>query len=257
MGFFSGGAKSMSFGVMGDNTWLNKLRGGPITDISDEKIQTDWKTGVPSPQGKTQVIVTTECTGGGPLLKAAYASDPKVRAVIDRLGAPVDERTDPGDDGRRGMYVKGNMRFDIGNKLREIGEKEPYVGGELYLAMTGTRQTPSGPGRTFEVLYFPPAAGSVAGGFYDSSAQQAAPQTPPAQGNAYGYGHNPQGSPGQQAYAQQSAPPAFGGGAPQAQPPAAPPAAPAAPADPWGAAPAAQQTAQPPQQGGPAASPWG
>lgn len=234
MGFFTGGAKSLSFGNMGDMTWQNRLRGGAITDISDEKVQTDWKTNIPNPQGKTQVIVTAQCIGGGPLLRAAYASDPVVKAVIDKYGAPVDERTDPSDDGRRGIYVKGNMRFDIGNKLRELQIEEPLIGGELYLVFTTVRQTPSGPGRSYEVLYFPPVAGPAAGGFYDPTAQQAAPAAP-----------------------QQSAPPAFGGGAPAPQSPAQPPAAPPAPADPWGAGSAAQQPAQPPQQGSPAASPWG
>lgn len=256
MGFFDGGAKSLSFGPMGDTTWMNKLRGGTITNVGDEKIQTDWKTGAPNAQGKTQVVVTAQCVGGGPLLKAAYASDPAVKAIIDQYGAPVDERTDPADDGRRGIYVKGNLRFDLGNKLRELGEREPLPGGEVYLVFTGTRNTPSGPGRTWVVLYFPPAAGSVAGGFYDQSAQASA--APAQQGNAYGYGHQPAGSPGQQAYAAQQAPqPAFGGGAPAPQQPPAASAPPAPPADPWGAAPAAQQATQPPPQGGPAASPWG
>lgn len=235
MGFFDGGAKSISYGKLDDNTWLNRMRGGPITNISDERVQTDWKTGVPNPNGKTQVIITVVRNGGGPLLKAAYASDPAVKAIIDQYGAPADERTDPSDDGRGAFYVKGNMRWDIGNKLRELGVKEPLPGGELYLIFTGTRPTPSGDGRTYVVLYFPPASGSVAGGFYD------------------------QGQQGQQV-PQQSGPPAFGGGAP-AQQPAAPPA------DPWGATPAAQQGAQPPfggaqapaPQAGPAqsSSPWG
>src|SRR5690242_7559923 len=130
MGFFDGGAKSMSFGKMDDPTWREKLRGGVITNISDERVQTDWKSGAPNPNGKTQVPVTMACTGGGPLLRAAYASDPKVKALIDRYGAPVDERTDPSDNGHRSAYVKGNLRWDIGNKLRDLGEKEPYVGGE-------------------------------------------------------------------------------------------------------------------------------
>lgn len=261
MGFFDGGARSLSFGQMGDNTWLNRIRGGEITDISDERVQTDWKTKAPNPQGKTQVVITLKCVGGGPLLRAAYASDPKVKALIDQLGAPVDERTDPTDDGRRGSYVKGNLRWDVGNKLRELGEREPLVGGELYIIFNGTRQTPNGPGRTHEILYFPPAAGSVAGGFYDQSTQQAPPATAPT-GNAYGYGHQPPAAPGGQAYAaaQQSGPPAFGGGAQQ---PSAPSNQGAPPADPWGAAPAAQQGSQPAQtpapQAGPGqpSSPWG
>jgi hypothetical protein len=255
MGFFDGGAKSLSFGNMGDNTWLNRLRGGEITDISDERLQTDWKTKAPNPQGKTQVVATLRCTGGGPLLRAAYNSDPAVKALIDQVGAPVDERTDPSDDGRRSSYIKGNLRWDIGNKLRELQVKAPLVGGELYIMFDGTRQTPNGPGRTHTILYFPPPAGSVAGGFYDQSAQQP-PAAPAQQGNAYGFGHQPAASPGGQAFAaQQSGPPAFGG-APAQQPPAAMnQGAPAG--DPWGAPSAPQGPAQPPQQGGPAASPWG
>jgi hypothetical protein len=225
MGFFDGGAKSLSFGKMGDNTWLNRWRGGVITNVGEEKPQTDWRTGkvIFQKDGvtpKTQVIITLLCDGNGPLGLAAGMSQ-----------GLTNERTDPSDDGRRGLYVKGNLRYDIGNKLRELGVRDPEVGSELYIKMTGTRSTDNGEGRTYEVLYFPPV-GPKAGGFFggDTPAAEAARNAAPAY-----TAPAPQYAP-QQAQAQAPAP-AFN---------QAPPGA-----DPFGGAPAPQQATQPPAQGSP------
>lgn len=214
MGFFDGGAKSLSFGKMGDPTWLNRWRGGVITNIGDEQNQTDWKTGKVIFQKdevtpKTQVVITVACDGEGPLGIAA--------------GMPrglTNERTDPSDSGRRGVYVKGTLRYDLSKKLQELGIREPEIGGELYIKMTGSRTTDNGEGRTQEVLYFAPV-GPKAGGFFDN-VPAAAPPAPPV----------PQA---------QAPAPAFNQAAP--------------PADPFGGAAAPQQPAQAPHQGSPFGGP--
>lgn len=216
MGFFDGGARSLSFGKMGDDTWLNRWRGGVIVDVRDETQQTDWNTKAPifsdpphNTKPKMQLPIVLKCDGQGPLAAAKGAAG---------VG---DERVDPTDDGRRVLYVKGTLRFDIGDALRKA-EADPnnLIGGELYMRFTGTRSTPSGTGRTWEIMYFPPPAGSQAGAFFAQQPQ--APAAPPAQ----------QFTPALPLSAQQSAAPA-----PQSSP--------------FGAAPAAQQPVQAPPQGSP------
>ena len=216
MGFFDGGARSLSFGKMGDDTWLNRWRGGVIVDVREETQQTDWNTKAPifadpphNTKPKMQLPIVLKCDGQGPLAAAKGAAG---------VG---DERTDPTDDGRRVLYVKGTLRFDIGDALRKA-EADPnnLIGGELYMRFTGTRSTPSGTGRMWEVMYFPPPAGSQAGAFFAQQPEQ--PQAPVAP--------------------QFAAPP---------QQPAQAPAVPAAGASPWGTAPAAQQAPQAPPQGSP------
>src|SRR5688572_15739173 len=228
-GFFTGGAKSLSWGNMGDNTWLNKWRGGKITNIREATQQTDWKTKAPvcdaAGRPKMQLPLEFECVGGGELVRAAYSSSAEVQQAFAQ-GGPIDERTDPKDDGRRTDYIKGTKRMAVMDKMRELGLKSPEIGGEIYFRFTGTQQTPSGPGRVWEVLYLAPSGAAQAGSFFEPE-QQAPPAAPPAA---------PQ-------------PVTF---APQAQPPAAAPSAPPAGASPWGSAPAAQQPAQ-----APAPSPWG
>jgi hypothetical protein len=234
-GFFSGGAKSLAFGKVGSQEeayWLNKIRGGKITNVSAAKQQTDWKTKAPltnddgSP--RMELPITLLCTGGGDLIRAAYAADPKVKQIVDALGGPVNEKTpDPADDGRRTAYVKGALRMAIGSKMRELGAKAPEVGGELYMVYTGKAEMQRGEGRTYEILYFPPAPGSQAGGFFETE-QPAAPPvaTPPVGGSPFGAPASAPQAPAETP----AAPPAQGGnpwGAPAPQT--------AAPASPWGA----------------------
>lgn len=235
-GFFTGGAKSLMYGKVGspeEAYWLNKIRGGKITNVSAAKQQTDWKTKAPlfaddKITPRMELPVTLLCVGGGDLIRAAYASDPKVKQIVDTVGGPVNERTpDPSDDGRRTAYVKGALRMAIGSKLRELGLGAPEVGGELYMVFTGKAEMQRGEGRTYEILYFPPAPGSQAGGFFETERPAAPPVTAPPVG----------GSP-------------FGAPAAAPQPPAETPAAPPVPGgNPWGA-PA-------PQTAAPGASPWG
>jgi hypothetical protein len=222
-GFFSGGggAKSLNYGKTHDTTFLNKVRGGAITNIGAERQQTHITSGAPLFQKdgvtpKNELPVTMLCDGGGPLLRAAYAAgDPKVVALLNQYGGPLKEFSgDPADDMRRTAYVKGTEQWAIGEYLKE-NEIDPAlfaVGGELYKVWTGMRKIPNTEfdGRDWVILYFPPAPGTQAGGFFNGDAPASAPQSN-----------------------------------------AAPAAPPAPPADPFGATAAPQQPAQPPATGSP------
>lgn len=219
-GFFSGGggAKSMNYGKTHDTTYLNKVRGGPITNIAAERQQTHITSGAPQFQKdgvtpKNELPVTMLCDGGGPLLRAAYAAgDPKVVALLNQYGGPLKEFSgDPADDMRRTAYIKGTEQWAIGEYLKE-NEIDPAlfaVGAELYKVWVGMRKIPNTEfdGRDWIILFFPPAPGAQAGGFFND--------------------------------------------APAAEQPATPSAPPAPPADPFGNAAPTQQATQPPQQGSP------
>lgn len=225
-GFFSGGggAKSLNYGKTHDTTFLNKVRGGAITNIGAERQQTHITTGVPlfTKDGvtpKNELPVTMLCDGGGPLLRAAYAAgDPKAVALLNQYGGPIKEFSgDPADDMRRTAYVKGTEQWAIGEYLKE-NEIDPAlfaVGGELYKVWIGMRKIPNTEfdGRDWIVLYFPPAPGTQAGGFFEAEKPAAppAPPTPPA--DPFGGAIVPQQA--------NQAPPAgspFGGAAPTAPP---------------------------------------
>jgi hypothetical protein len=222
-GFFAGGggAKSLNYGKTHDTTYLNKVRGGEITNIAAERQQTKMGTGAPvfkedGVTPKNELPVTMRCDGGGPLLRAAYAAgDQKVVAFLNKYGGPIKEFSgDPQDDMRRTDYIKGSAQWAIGEHLREseVPFEDFAVGGELYKVWVGMRKIPNTEfdGRDWEILYLPPKPESKAGGFFDEQGNGAAPQSPPA-----------------------------------ASAPSAPPA------DPFGNAPAPQPPAQAPAQGSP------
>jgi hypothetical protein len=228
--FFSGGggAKSLNYGKTHDTTFLNKVRGGKITNIGAERQQTHITTGAPQFQKdgvtpKNELPVTMLCDGGGPQLRAAYAAgDAKVVAFLNKYGGPLKEFSgDPADDMRRTMYVKGTATWAIGEHLRENGIDPSLfaVGAELYMVWTAMRKIPNTEfdGRDWEVLFFPPVPGSQAGGFFND--------------------HPNTGTPAADAPATQHV--------------AAPSAPPAPPADPFGGAAVPQQGNQAPAQGSP------
>jgi len=194
-GFFSGGsgAKSLNYGKTHDTTYLNKVRGGKITNIAAERQQTHITSGAPQFQKddvtpKNELPVTMLCDGGGPMLRAAYAAgDPKVVALLNQYGGPLKEFSgDPDDDMRRTDYIKGTAQRAIGEYLREkeIPFEQFAVGGELYKVWVGMKKIPNTEydGRDWIVLYFPPAPGSQASGFFEEPAgtNGAAQSTPAA-----------------------------------------------------------------------------
>lgn len=220
--FGGGGAKSMSFGQLHDDTWKNRWRGGRITHIAPAKQQTHIQTGAPmfkkdGVTPKNELPITLACDGTG--------QNPN-----------TNERRDPSDDGRRTVYVKGSLHYAIGVKLQEMGLRAPEVGGELYMRYTAIekKEGQEFAQRVWDVLYFPPTAAQTAQFFGDRP--NAAPTAP--QPSAVGFGGQPVG--------QQAAPPA-----PSFQQPAQTPAPAAAANDPWGAPSAPQQAAQPVATGNP------
>lgn len=215
--FFGGGAKSMNYGKTHDTTWLNRWRGGRVTHIGMVTQQTHIQTGEPlfkrdgSP--KLQLPIVLVCDGSG-------------------QNPHTNERTDPSDDGRRTVYVKGTLHFALGKALQEHGLQLPEIGGEVYMKWIGMKNVGEFDGRDWQVVYIKAPNGAAAS-FMNEGAH---PHT----------GTPAQDAPATQHVPQQAPVPAFSGAPaqPSAQtPPAAPmPSAPAA--DPWGAAPAPQQAHQ-------------
>lgn len=221
--FFGGGAKSMSFGQLHDDTWKNRWRGGRITHIGAKKQQTNIQNGAPmfkkdNVTPKYELPITLACDGSG--------QNPN-----------TNERRDPSDDGRRTVYVKGSLHFAIGVKLQEMGLRAPEVGGELYMRYTKIekKEGQEFAQRVWDVLYFPPTAAQTAQFFGDH------PHNGTPAADAPATQHVPQQQAAAQGLGQHAAPPAPSFNSPVA----------AAANDPWGAPSVPQQAAQPPQQGNP------
>lgn len=215
--FGGGGAKSMSFGQLHDDTWKNRWRGGRITHIAPAKQQTHIQTGAPmfkkdGVTPKNELPITLACDGTG--------QNPN-----------TNERRDPSDDGRRTVYVKGSLHYAIGTKLSEMGLRAPEVGGELYMRYTAIekKEGQEFAQRVWDVLYFPPTAAQTAQFFGEE-------QGVPAGAVHIGTARTPIDPTGNSYLPPQSAPPA-----PSFQQPAQAPAPAAAANDPWGAPSAPQQ----------------
>lgn len=132
------------------------------------------------------------------------------------------------DDGKRRVFVKGNMAFVVGRAVHEAGDTTVVVGSTLGVKLESMRDTGKGnPLKEYAAMYTPRPA---AAGFFQ--APQAAP---------------PQYAPPQQAYA----PPVM----PQPQP-VAYQAQPQPYVPPQGVQPQQQQAYQQAQQAAPAADPW-
>jgi hypothetical protein len=152
------------------------------------------------------------------------------------------ERTDPQDDGKRVIYVKGEMLKSARKAFEAQGAKDLEIGGWFYAANTAKNGGRNGKANLFDCVYArpgqpdplahlpayvapqAPAAPAQAQQFvppqqpnypmpgqapaWNPYGQPQAPQqapAPAAQGNAYGFGHQPAESPGGQAYAAQQA----------------------------------------------------
>lgn len=161
-GFFDGGSKSLSFGDVGDTTWLNRAQGGLIVNIGEARQATDWDTKEPKvwPKSKDPVItipVTLDTNQG------------------DYPSARIDDE----DDGVRDLYIdKGTGRFRaVQAALRAAKEKDLVVGGRLYIAWTSGVGKKGDP-RQYQAQYIPPVATS--GGMFSEPEQPAAVIPPPA-----------------------------------------------------------------------------
>lgn len=247
---FLQGGQALNYGPTSDTRWLGRPRGGMIVSEPREEQQTDintrqplfWDDGRTRP--KMQLVFTVVCDGSGP----AAAN-----------GWNTNERVDAQDTGHRQVYVKGKDKTEaIKAQIRAHARTGLRIGDHYYECWTGTRpgQNNIGTARTWAVMLFPGNEAQQAQ-FFGNEQQPQAPQqaqapnwnapvtgqapmpqthVPAAQGNAYGFGHQPPASPGGQAYQNaQQAPQGFG------QPPMPP----------VGAAP---HPGPPPQFGAPAAA---
>lgn len=202
---FFGGGEGLNYPLGSEAQWLGKVRGGRIITEPKQIPQTNintketlyWDKDRTRPM--MQLVFTVVCDGSG-----------KAR----ENGWNTDERVDAQDNGHRQMYIKGkDLTEAVGAQLKKHGVPGLRIGDEIYNVWTGHRpgKTPGTNARTWASLLFP-GAGPAQGEFFGNQQQPnqtAAPsgfgapqhQQPPAAANPYGYGHNPAGSPGQQAYA--------------------------------------------------------
>lgn len=143
--FFGESSKSAKFETVGETV------GGPIVSIGEARQQTDfrtgelltWKDGTP----RMQLPVTVQTT--------------------------LRDASDPTDDGKRTLYVKGEMRKAIGTALR-TANAGMAIGGILTVTFSGTEDTGSGfPKKLYTATYAPPATT-----FFDGPAQAQQPVAP-------------------------------------------------------------------------------
>lgn len=149
------------------------------------------------------------------------------------------ERTDANDDGKRKMYVKGEGLKSARSAFEKVGARDLEIGGWFYAANTAKNGGKNGKANVFDSVYARPGEADPLGHLPPYVAPQLAapaqpqqqfvpPQQPnypvpgqapafnpyagaqgqqayaaaqPPAPNPYGYGHQPQESPGGQAYA--------------------------------------------------------
>lgn len=230
-GFFSGG-KGLLYPLGSEQQWINRPRGGRIVTEPRTEQERDFATKAPKfwdkeqTQPMMQLVFEVVCDGSGPAAQNGWRTD---------------ERVDASDDGRRTVYINGKDKKEaLGAQIKLHQRPGLRIGDHYYECWTGHRDGKLGQARTWAAMLFPgagpeqqqffgnepqpPAAQHAAPppGFGQQAAApaqqspnwnapvtgqqyppQQAPQThaPAAQGNAYGYGHQPPASPGGQAYA--------------------------------------------------------
>lgn len=159
-GFFTGGGASLSFGNPQDPNAFpqfgNRWRGGMIVEEGKVMPQTDIQTKQPIMRnGKQaeQLALPLLCDGSGPAAQA---------------GMRTDERNpyEHADLGRRVLYIKGSLRFAVGDALRSAGVTDLEIGGYLFVMWTGMGKTGNSDfiGRLWQVHYIRPSGGFLAQG---------------------------------------------------------------------------------------------
>lgn len=153
-GFFSGGAKGVTWPERPDTPGGRTAVSGVIEVVHPPEAVQDPKTGQPTDRQQVRIVLKTE------------ERDP----------------TDPEDDGRRTLYVKSWMRSAIGDALRKAGVKEPEVGGTLTVRFTHV-EAPDRPGlspsKKFAAQY---TAAPVTGSYFaGGGVPTGQPVAPPAQ----------------------------------------------------------------------------
>lgn len=211
--FFAGG-QGLLYPLGSDAQWIGRPRGGMIISEPREEQQRDINTNEPlwwdreHTRPKTQLVFTVVCDGSGPAAQNGWRTD---------------ERVDAQDNGHRDVYVKGKDKTEaVKGQLAQHGRPGLRMGDHYYECWTGNRQGKQGQARTWAVMLFP-GAGQAQQSFFGNEQQPqfpAAPQgfapapqpqaqnwgtpqgqpVPAAQGNAYGFGHQPPASPGGKAF---------------------------------------------------------
>ncbi|USH45348.1 hypothetical protein SEA_RUTHIEJR_70 [Mycobacterium phage Ruthiejr] len=148
-GFFGSGVPSAKFNTIGDTV------GGKIVAEPTIEQQRDYGTGAPlvydDGNPRMQMVITVQTD----------LCDPEV----------------PDDDGQRRLFVKGAMKYAIGQALKAAGKQQPEVGGELYVTYThdGEQKNPLlNPPKQFAARYTPPA---LAAQFFNGAQAQPAAVT--------------------------------------------------------------------------------
>lgn len=126
-GFFGGGGAALSFA---DRAWFNKPRGGQVLakrlgnqTVPGGQVKT-WDDGSP----RKQLIVTLQ----------------------------TNERTSAEDDGKRELYIKGDLVRAVREELRAKNVNDVQIGAWIYVAWTGEKPTNKGnPMKLFSAQYTP------------------------------------------------------------------------------------------------------
>jgi hypothetical protein len=149
----SGGARAAKFTDAGTSV------SGPIVFISDQEPPLKFGT--------------TEIDTEAPL---------QVRVILQTTEHDSD---DEDDDGRRCLYVRGNMKFAIGKAVKAAGGKVPELGGTLTVTHTGVgvpRKPGLNPPKLYEASYVMPQPGSTNGTPVAAAPDPLPSSAPPASG---------------------------------------------------------------------------
>jgi hypothetical protein len=107
-------------------------------------------------------VQTQQTTPSGDL-KTWESGDPMMQLVVTIQTAERDPEIDD-DDGKRRVFVKGQMRKALGDAVRHSGKKGLDVGGTLTVTYTadGERTNPAfSPPKQYEIVYEPPTSDSA------------------------------------------------------------------------------------------------
>jgi hypothetical protein len=157
----------------------------------------DPATGLPKKQ--LEVTIQTQYRGWQKVAKI-----PQDTVSLPNGGQQTGPRDPSKDDGKRRIFVKGNMLFVVGQAVADAtgnASRSPQLGGQLGVKFVGEMNTgkPS-PAKQYEAKYIPPSA---AAGFDFGQLQAPAPNQPPVAAPQPQYA--PQQTPVQQPVYQQPA----------------------------------------------------
>lgn len=160
----------------------NFFGGGGAPAISFKSNKGEWVVGIilEKPDIQNQIDVQTK------KVKTYEDGKPKKQAVLTILTEMRDPEIED-DDGKRRLYVKGNMTFELKKTLKEMGVRAPVPGGKIAVRWVGEKPTGQiQPMKLYEVRYAAPTAETMAevakynGGSSSSNADPFADAAKPA-----------------------------------------------------------------------------